>query len=44
MWLQLEEKQIPYEIEKINMRAYGDKPATFLQKVSHEPWSRTTLL
>ena len=25
--LQLEEKKIPYVIEKINMRCYGDKPA-----------------
>lgn len=33
MWLQLEEKQIPYVLEKINMRCYGDKPATFLSKV-----------
>lgn len=31
--LQLEEKQIPYVIEKINMRCYGDKPQSFLQKV-----------
>ena len=23
VWLQLEEKQIPYVIEKINMRCYG---------------------
>ena len=33
MWLLLEEKQIPYRIEKINMRSYGDKPSWFLQKV-----------
>lgn len=33
VWLQLEEKQIPYTIEKINMRAYGDKPPSFLAKV-----------
>lgn len=33
VWLQLEEKQIPYTIEKINMRCYGDKPASFLAKV-----------
>eukprot|EP01024_Parvocaulis_polyphysoides_P051428 TRINITY_DN50603_c0_g1_i2.p2 TRINITY_DN50603_c0_g1~~TRINITY_DN50603_c0_g1_i2.p2 ORF type:complete len:239 (+),score=27.94 TRINITY_DN50603_c0_g1_i2:41-718(+) len=33
VWLQLEEKQIPYTIEKINMRCYGDKPREFLQKV-----------
>lgn len=31
--LQLEEKKIPYVIEKINMRCYGDKPQSFLQKV-----------
>ncbi|GBF92826.1 glutathione S-transferase [Raphidocelis subcapitata] len=33
VWLQLEEKRIPYVIEKINMRCYGDKPASFLSKV-----------
>lgn len=31
--LQLEEKKIPYLVEKINMRCYGDKPAEFLAKV-----------
>lgn len=31
--LQLEEKRIPYTVEKINMRCYGDKPAEFLAKV-----------
>jgi glutathione S-transferase len=31
--LQLEEKRIPYTIEKINMRCYGDKPPSFLAKV-----------
>jgi len=31
--LQLEEKQIPYVVEKINMRCYGDNPAEFLKKV-----------
>ena len=25
----LEEKQIPYKVEKINMRCYGEKPASF---------------
>lgn len=31
--MQLEEKRIPYVMEKINMRCYGDKPASFLSKV-----------
>lgn len=34
VWMQLEEKQIPYTLEKINMRSYGDKPPHFLAKVS----------
>ena len=29
----LEEKQVPYIIEKINMRCYGDKPDEFMRKV-----------
>ncbi|KAL0020433.1 hypothetical protein WJX77_002865 [Trebouxia sp. C0004] len=33
VWLQLEEKQIPYVIEKINMRCYGDKPAAYTATV-----------
>jgi len=33
VWLLLEEKKIPYTVEKINMRCYGDKPKTFLSKV-----------
>lgn len=27
----LEEKRIPYRIEKVNMRCYGEKPSTFLR-------------
>eukprot|EP00878_Enallax_costatus_P017108 GHUV01017963.1.p1 GENE.GHUV01017963.1~~GHUV01017963.1.p1 ORF type:complete len:518 (+),score=110.16 GHUV01017963.1:223-1554(+) len=33
VWLQLEEKRIPYVMEKINMRCYGDKPPEFMAKV-----------
>jgi len=33
VWMMCEEKQIPYKIEKINMRSYGDKPEWFLKKV-----------
>lgn len=33
IWWLLEEKQIPYTMEKINMRSYGDKPRSFLEKV-----------
>lgn len=33
IWWLLEEKRIPYTMEKINMRSYGDKPESFLQKV-----------
>ena len=29
----MEEKKIPYKVEKINMRSYGDKPAAFLRVV-----------
>ena len=33
VWLLLEEKQVPYKIEKVPMRSYGDKPKWFLDKV-----------
>ena len=29
IWMTLEEKRIPYEVEKINMRCYGEKPRDF---------------
>ena len=29
----MEEKRIPYKVQKINMRSYGDKPSEFLRKV-----------
>jgi glutathione S-transferase len=31
VWIALEQKQIPYVVEKINMRCYGDKPVDFLR-------------
>lgn len=33
VWMQLEEKRIPYSVEKINMRCYGEKPAWFTRMV-----------
>jgi glutathione S-transferase len=33
VWILLEEKKIPYKVEKINMRSYGDKPMSYLQLV-----------
>lgn len=29
VWLQLEAKRISYQVEKVNMRCYGQKPASF---------------
>lgn len=31
IWMTLEAKQIPYRVEKINMRCYGEKPPSFLK-------------
>ena len=33
VWILLEVKKIPYNVEKIPMRSYGDKPAAFLKLV-----------
>ena len=32
VWTMLEEKRIPYEVEKVNMRCYGEKPVSFMMK------------
>jgi len=32
VWLLLEEKQVSYRVEKINMRCYGDKPTSYTRK------------
>jgi len=31
VWLTLEEKRVPYEVVKVNMNCYGEKPEWFLQ-------------
>jgi glutathione S-transferase len=33
VWILLEEKKIPFQVKKINMRSYGDKPVDFLRLV-----------
>ncbi|KAJ1461004.1 hypothetical protein M885DRAFT_317115 [Pelagophyceae sp. CCMP2097] len=34
LWMLLEEKRVPYKVELINMRSYGNKPASFTSRVS----------
>ena len=29
VWLLLEEKRVPYTVEKVNMNCYGEKPGWF---------------
>lgn len=33
VWLLLEEKRIPYQVKKVPLNAYGDKPAWYTRKV-----------
>mmetsp|Transcript_48363 Transcript_48363/g.146076 ORF Transcript_48363/g.146076 Transcript_48363/m.146076 type:complete len:514 (-) Transcript_48363:121-1662(-) len=33
VWVMLEEKAVPYRVEKVPLNAYGDKPAWFTRKV-----------